>query len=224
MRDSAEVAEWGERWLCDWIAEPGLSDDERDTRAWLADGWRAWSLETWAYWANHDRRTWGGTVEEMNARHAAWNHAALYPRERNGLLVWRAFAEYRAAGLPVPEAILLKFDEWAARLERVSGAEEVARAVEMTGPGDGRSGGPQGAAHLAKVERARAIVSAVEALTARNVSRAAAHARVARERGMTTAAVRMTCARWSRPDGRARQRRTSADEPLAVALLRTLGS
>lgn len=219
METSAAVAEWGERWLREWIAEPGLSADESDTRAWVAENWRAWSLETWVYWANHERRTFGGTVEEWNARHAAGNHATLYPRERNGLLIWRAFAEYRAAGLPVPEPILRKFDEWASRLERASGADDVARAIDMTGPG----GGPQGAAHLAKIERARAIVSAVQALTARNVSPAAAHARVARERGMTAAAVRMTCNRWSKPEARARGKPARGDEPPAVALLRNLG-
>jgi hypothetical protein len=219
VESSESVSEWGERWLQEWVAEPGLSADDKHARLWLADEWRAWSLETWAFWAAHDLRTFGGTVEEWNARRRAWSHLSLFPRERNGLLVWRAFAEHRAAGLPVPEAILRKFDEYAARLEGASGAQQVARAIDMTGPG----GGPQGAAHLAKIERARAIVSAVQALTARNVSPAAAHARVARERGMTVAAVRMACNRWARPEARARRKPGTGEEPAGAAVLRNLG-
>lgn len=221
METSAEVAEWGERWLREWIAEPGIGDDERGTREWLAEGWRSWSLEAWVYWANHTRHVTGGySWDQFHANHASNNHFRLYQRERNGLLVWRMFREYRELGLPVPEAILGTFDMWAHRLEVASGIKEIAAAIEMTGPG----GGPQGAAHLRKVERQREIVSEVEQLKRvfAGMSTAEAQRRVARRKGLTVAAVRAACTRW-RAGTRARDKLRPNSEPDSVRVLRRLG-
>jgi hypothetical protein len=148
---------WGEEWLRAWIAE-APDDAERVRREWQAEGWRAWSLETWAYWANEERRTLGGRSQsEFNVVRRAAEHLALYKRDRNGLLVWRAYREFRSEGLPVPEVILAKLDQWAAQLESASGAPQVANAIEMSGS----RGGPQAAARLFDLERQRRVVKEV---------------------------------------------------------------
>lgn len=218
MQTSAEVADWGEQWLQDWIAEPGIPDDERETRMWLAEGWREWNLRSWVYWANQGAAKIGGDL--VTANHASNNHFRLYQRERNGLLVWRMFREYRQRGLPVPEAILGTFDLWADRLERASGVKDIAAAIEMTGTG----GGPQGAAHLLKVERQRRIVSAVEQLKGLGAGMPSAEAqrRVAKRMGLTVAAVRAACTRWWGSHRTREKSRTNA-EPDSVRLLRRLG-
>jgi hypothetical protein len=138
VETSAEVAVWGERWLSDFVNDPAIRAEERETREWLASHWRQWSLEAWINSAYQMQRVWGGWPhDEFNANHAANNHWFLYRRERNGLLIWRMYAEYREAGLPVPEPILQHFDEWWRRLERASGMKEIAEAIEMTGPKGG---------------------------------------------------------------------------------------
>ena len=217
MQTSEQVAAWGEQWLQDWIADPGISEHDREVRVWLAEGWREWSLEKWANHLRDDERLFGCTVDEFNTHSAANAHAALYRREGNGLLIWRMFAEYRHGGLPVPEFILEKFDEWAAALDRASGVSSIARAIEMTSP----RGGPQGALHLNKVERQRAIVSQVMVLIKHGMKPSAARQRVASEKRLTVAAVKSACDRWMKPrTGRGAEVR--AEQPELKAL-RTLG-
>jgi len=210
MESSAEVAEWGEQWLRDWIAEPGIPDDERSTREWLADGWRKWTLDEWVHSANRDRLATGGYQwDQFMANHAAGNHLSLYRREASGLLVWRMFSEYRRRGLQVPEHILGKFDAWAGKLEKASGIKGIAAAIEMTGNG----GGPQGAAHLRKVERQRRIVSDVQQLVALGLGVAEAKRRVAAERQLSFGAVHSAWNRWqSGPRTRDKARNNSESD------------
>lgn len=213
---SGDVAAWGEQWLSSWIAESN-SADERATREWLAEGWRAWSLEAWAHGLNRERHFYGGqTHSQHDANFQASQHLRLYEREPVGLLVWRAFGEYRARGEPVPEIILAKFDKWASRLERASGAKGVAAAIEMTG----EDGGPQGAAYLAAVERQRRIVSAVELLKRHNVRPMAAQRRVAAEHGLPLGAVKSACSRWRTKWA---DKAAAAENATAHDLLRMLG-
>jgi hypothetical protein len=84
-------------------------------------------------------------------------YMGLYVRTRNGVFFWKAFAEYRRAGLPIPESLLRKLDQFAERLMRAEGQAAIAKAVEMTNP----KGGPQGAAYAAGMLRTRQIVAAV---------------------------------------------------------------
>ena len=70
------------------------------------------------------------SLERFFTNHNARRHLLLYLRERNGLLIWKAFAEYRSAGLPVPDNILAKFDEGATALLCASSDAEIARAIE----------------------------------------------------------------------------------------------
>ena len=139
----------------------------------------------------------GKEPEAFQAEYAAGNHLLLYLRERNGLLVWRAYAEYRAAGVAVPENILAKLDQWASWLESASGAAEVARAIEMA-----PKSGPFGAKHLLAVERRRAIASDVEHLRTHpnyRASLAKIYARIAHERRTTAGNVKRIHAEWMHP-------------------------
>lgn len=213
MESSADVAKWGAEWLRQWVEAAG-SDDERSTREWLASGWENWSLEAWAAAWNEERRLWGGkSLSEFNADHGGLNHLLLYKRERNGLLIWRAFREYRSEGLPVPEVVLAKFDAWGERLERASGIKEIAAAIEMTGP----KGGPKGAKHINAVEGQRRVVSAVALLVKLGMPLGDAYKRVAKERRKTVGAVRLAYMRWIRKDESRAEAETSR-------VLRTLGS
>jgi len=74
-------------------------------------------------------------LDELSAslvRYSARRHLALYVRTRDGLLIWKAFSEYRKAGLPVPENILAKLDEFAQSLVAARGDSEIATALEMS--------------------------------------------------------------------------------------------
>lgn len=88
------------------------------------------------------------------ARREANRHLALYLRTGNGLLIWKAYREYRQHGLPVPENILAKLDQFADRLLRARGQKQIALALELTSSG----GGSKGLALLVGQERARDIV------------------------------------------------------------------
>jgi len=70
-------------------------------------------------------------LEEFFVRHNANHWLRQYLNSRVGLHVWRAYAEYRRAGMPVPENILAKLDQWAAALGAAVTEKEVAAAIEM---------------------------------------------------------------------------------------------
>lgn len=93
---------------------------------------------------------WKLWAAQVNAK----RHLALYDKERNGLLIWKAYMEYRRCGVPVPESLLKRFDQFAEKLLSTSGPQEIAAALEMTGKG----GGPQGASALKGKENSRDIV------------------------------------------------------------------
>lgn len=195
METSAEVAAWGEQWAHDFVENGGPPQD-REQREWLIDGWRLWTLETWAHCKQEERRLSGGMDhDEFNATFAANNHLRLYPRERIGLLVWRAYSEYRHAGLPVPEDILTKLDQWAQRLESAHNAEAVAQAIDMGSRGYGGSA----VKHLNKVEATRHIVSEVaQLLNLRRgrISNEEVFRQVARRHGKSSGNVKKMWQRW----------------------------
>jgi hypothetical protein len=204
METSAEVADWGEQWVRSWVEDPSVPVDERERRAGI---WRTLTLEEVMHsWHRSDeRQIYGGqTAEEFDVNHAAGNHAALYRRERNGLLVWQAYMEYRDAGMPVPEAILEKFDEWARALHRAPTSKEVAAAIDMLPKGDGNSA----VRNWARIERNRDIVRRVAQLVdlyGKRVSARDACRRVAQDYDdMTPGAVWQLWKNW-RKKTRARQ-------------------
>lgn len=84
-------------------------------------------------------------------------HIALYLKTGDGLLIWRAYQEFRKNGFPVPEKILKKFDDFASALSNASGAQGIADAVEMAVSGGGSSGWRR----TEKKERQRDIVEFV---------------------------------------------------------------
>ena len=137
--------------------------------------------------------------DRFHAAHHAANHISLYLRELNGLLIWRAYREYRARGVPVPENILEKFDQWGARLEAVANQRQACEALELNvGTGYVKSGA---GTLLNDKERIRAIVSAADQMIQRKrprITKEEAYRRVAAEFGVTPGAVKKAYQRWFR--------------------------
>lgn len=156
----------------------------------------------------------GRAIQQRNAQVLAMQHLTLYGREPNGILIWRAYRALRAVGLPIPPGILGKFDEWAAALDSAHGVQQVAAAIEMTGPG----GAPQGASRLNSVERARRIVTQFEHKVQRGIDPTAARKAVAAEFGMTSGAVSKVIQRW-----RAGTEQRQSSKPPSDDVLRMLG-
>lgn len=151
METSADVAEWGEAWLAEYVAGNHGGDNDPELRKWIAGNWANWSLEDWTRAATEERAFFGGmTCDEFNCNGAVRRELALFARTGNGLHVWRAYGWFRHFGLPIPEWLLSTFDEWWRRLEKASGAPAIAAAIDMSG----KKGGPQGAA-LGKVCKTR---------------------------------------------------------------------
>ncbi|MBN8508535.1 MAG: hypothetical protein J0L57_07985 [Burkholderiales bacterium] len=144
MEDAESVADWGERWLRDWCNEPGLRDDERKTRAWLAEGWRSWTLETVL-----SPEGWFHPVipllkrTEVDRRVSA--ELDVYRATLHALPVWRLFLYFRHEAQPVPEFVLAMFEKWGRQLlhlqhdavaGKLSGDEEgpaILRALQLAG-------------------------------------------------------------------------------------------
>jgi hypothetical protein len=148
------------------------------------------------------------TAAEYAARTAAANHLRLYERLGNGLLIWRAFVEYRKRGLPIPEQILKVFDRYAAGLEHASGPVEIARTFELSAKG----GGASGAAALKRMGREQEIATRVQFFLHVKVPRpplawpapSQAYALVAAQFGCSPNAVQKAWERWKsrvEPDG-----------------------
>jgi hypothetical protein len=217
MNTSAEVAEWGERWLKEWLSDRPKQD--RETDEWVANNWRSVDLQGVMRWWQEDNRA---SFERYEVDHEVGDLLGLYRWTRNGLAVWRMYRAYRDAGLPVHEKILEKLDQWAARLERARGADAVAAAIEMTT----KRGGATGAAALKKAERCRSVASDVHLYTTfwgdRSLSPMEAYARVAKERRMTPGAVK---ALWQRWQAETRQASTSTvDEAMRRMINREPGT
>jgi hypothetical protein len=191
MDSSAEVAEWGERWLQQWLAQRPPQDRERDE--WVAGNWREVDLEGVMHWWAEDRRA---NFERYKVNHEVGNLLGLYKVTRNGLAVWRMYRAFRSGAVPLPEWLLKEFDLWAHRLEHARGADAVAAAMEMKTA----RGGATGAAALKKADRFRRIASQVQLYTTfwgdQSLTLAQAYARVARENRMTVGAVKALWKRW----------------------------
>lgn len=184
------LADWADEFLRDWVAEAHPSD--RESRQWVADGWRRGvTLEEIMHWWQSDRE-----FEHAQVDRRVRDLAGLYRSTLNGLAAWRIYREFRSRALPVPEFVLVKFDDWASKLEGASGATEVAAAIGLAV----KRGGAGGAAALRKFERRRAIASEVHQLLTWNppLKPEAAYARVASQRGMTKAAVKRLWTEWRR--------------------------
>ena len=147
----------------------------------------------------------GSALRAALVRHNADRHLALYLREKNGLLIFRAYLEYRRAGLAVPENILRKFDQWASALlpdvsarRGASGDTEVAAAIESETRGSHTS-----LQRLASAESGRDVVEhlvhAEEAAEAVGRSKTDALNAVAAQRGIRAATLKVKKTRWLSP-------------------------
>lgn len=214
---SAEVAGWGEQWVSEWIAEgpPG----NKDCREWVADFWRKEDLSSvmwnWRRYPTDGTDAFDGFVLEWKVR----NDIGLYNWTRNGLVVWRMYQRHRDLGLPVPEEILQKFDQWAQSLEIASGAKEIAKAIEMTGD----KGGAQGAAQLHRAGRMREIASRVNQLMQLGRRPMATVNEIYREVGkpyrLSAAKVKAIWMRWKRLERQAKAARAAAATQAAIHAL-----
>ena len=145
-----------------------------------------------------DRRACGYSDEEYRARWTARNHLSLYAREKNGLLIWRAYREFRQRGLPVPEVILGHLDQWAEALEKCSGPREISIAIEMS---RSSGGGAQGAAQLAMLAETRRLVSRIAQLANGSpgcMTEKKAIERIASENGIAVKALEKRFYAWKR--------------------------
>ena len=86
-------------------------------------------------------------------------HLALYLKTGDGLLIWRAYQECRSGGLPIPESILKKFDQFGVRLVDSESVQDIAKALEMAS-----DSGPAGARRTRGREHQRNIVEYVHLL------------------------------------------------------------
>lgn len=101
------------------------------------------------------------------ARHNADRHLELHKKTKQGALVWKAYSEFRKAGVPVPEDVLVQLDRIGAGLLAAKDQREVMRALGMVN----RTGGPQRRALLQGVERQRDMVEHYRNLREANAAR-----------------------------------------------------
>lgn len=102
------------------------------------------------------------TLQFMVAESAADDYA-LYKKTGNGVLIWKIYRLYRKAGLPVPDYILDKLDNYA---EGVIAGGDALVALELKKAGT--KGGSQGATANSKQEHERDIVFMCRALRTRH--------------------------------------------------------
>jgi len=71
-------------------------------------------------------------LELSFVQHNANRHLALYTKTNDGLLIWKAYQEFRKNNLAIPEEILKVLDEFALNLNIASGNKEIANAINMS--------------------------------------------------------------------------------------------
>ena len=112
-----------------------------------------------------------------------------HERGESALLVWRAYAEVRAAGLPVPEAILVHFDRWAAGLGEVPPVGKtrpaaMLRALGLAGDDKGKI------SHSTTAERDNTVAGEVKTKCSAGMETGTAIAEVARAFGLSVPVVK----------------------------------
>jgi hypothetical protein len=119
-----------------------------------------------------------------------------YLDSRIGLHVWRAYADFRLAGMPVPENILAKLDEWAAALERAENDAQVAAAIEM-----GTIGRKPAKTRMAAAERSYLVMEQLnirERVLERKQQPMEAARAVAADQGLSLAIVKNMKTAWNK--------------------------
>jgi len=91
----------------------------------------------------------------------AGRHLSLYIKTGNGLHIWQAYKEFRRLGLPVPEVILKKFDEYASGVLSADKPDEALKALDL---GKNKGGGPWKKKQRLASENQKYIVDRVVAL------------------------------------------------------------
>lgn len=126
------------------------------------------------------------------ANYNAQRHLALFVKTGNGLLIWRAYQEYRKAGVPVPENILKKLDQFAERL--LDGDGDLLDALDL---GFNKKGGQGPRLDLQAKQRGRDIVEFVRYEQMRTDCTLKEAYRLAAEKFCTTpGAIEKLCKDW----------------------------
>jgi len=124
----------------------------------------------------------------------AWGHLRIYVRTRNGWFIWRAFRVFRLAGLPIPEALMVKLDQIAGRLLEAGDHRAIAKALEMTKG----VGGPQGRTAAIATINTRAIAQQVNDRIQAGQKKTLAYERVGKPLRKTEKQVKEIYLRWQR--------------------------
>lgn len=187
-------------WYQQWLNDPDATEEARWVRN--ENDQHPPTLETVVQW-------WAGsgpTNEEQLARHLANPLLAIYKhRSKDGRFIWKAYQAFRSTGTPVPEEILLIFDEWARRIESADDSSEVPRALDMGG-----RNGVSGTEHVKRLRKSCAVVQCIanhmarleinyqNGQTKRKPSDSDVFRIVAKERSMSFEEVRGHWNRWIR--------------------------
>lgn len=138
-------------WYQQWLNDPDATEEARWARN--KNDQHPPTLETVVQWW-----AWSGpTNEEQLARHLANPLLAIYKhRSKDGRFIWKAYQAFRNTGTPVPEEILLVFDEWARRIESVDRSAGVPMAFDM-----GHRHGEPATEHVKCIRKSFAVVQCI---------------------------------------------------------------
>lgn len=185
-------------WYQQWLNDPDATEEARWVRQ--QNDQHPPTLETVVQWW-----AWSGpTNAEQLARHLANPLLAIYKhRSKDGRFIWKAYQAFRSTGTPVPEEILLVFDEWARRIESVDRSEEIPMAFDM-----GHRHGAPGTKHVTCIRKSFAVVQSIAEHMARlEINHKNGHTKrkphysdafriVAKERSQSIGVVRGHWNRW----------------------------
>lgn len=111
----------------------------------------------------------------------------LYRNTGDARFLWRAFLLMRRAGDPIPEDLMLKFEEWGRKLIAADSPRKIASALELAGGPKRHIGPKHGAAYRMRF-RLAAEVANVQKLY--RITLTEAIAAVAHNNGVTAAVVK----------------------------------
>lgn len=202
-------------WYQDWLNDPSECEEQRGARLYH-DKIPLTLQEVILLWANSHE-----SVDEWLAKVHATNNIAIYKTyEKNGLLYWRSYQEYRKAGMQIPEDILCKFDEWAENLNTANGASEIAKSLELSS-----RRGPQGPGYVDSLDRAyktfmRVLFRLVLPKDNIKITVTEAIRQEAEESGMTFAQVKGVFDRWKKSNNKSNSAAPSSHDDLDAAMRR----
>lgn len=89
-------------------------------------------------------------LDDITFQNDVDNDLALYLNTGDARFVWRAIARHHGAGKPLPPALMSKLAQWAGRVLALSGADQIAHALELVGTGKDKIGPSHSSAYRRK--------------------------------------------------------------------------